>query len=191
MKEKSIPLYCFSFLFILLTFLVSQQITRSFDLAVMERVQRWANPSLDYGFSFFTLIGSIEFSSFAVMVLSWYLYRQSKGPSAFLYLFFFITLSFLELVLKNYVVYTAPSQEFDRNRIYWQFLFHVQAPYSFSSGHTFRSVFLLGMWHQELCRLGEVKLWQVRFQKLVIGKKYFHGINVGLLFILELLLCVV
>ncbi len=149
MKEKSILTFLLLTAFIVLMVFVAKQVTRSFDLVVTQTFQYSTFKALDYAMYFFTLLGSIEFSCFALLVVCWYFYRKYEWPGVFLYLFFFMALSGIEYVLKYVVTYTSPGPEFNRNPFHWG-LIAVQTPYSFPSGHAFRSVFLLGIWYQRL-----------------------------------------
>ena len=153
--------------FLVLTLFVAKQATRPLDLAVTRMVQSFAFEGLDYGMYFFTLIGSIEFSCFALLVVCWYFYRKYEWPGVFLYLFFFMALSGVEFVWKYIVTYTAPGPEFDRNPFHWSFIL-VQTPYSFPSGHVFRSVYLFGIWYQRLNQKWIAPKGNVLFQKAVI-----------------------
>lgn len=148
-KEKSSLLFLLLTAFSILTILVAKQITRPVDLAVTHTIQAFAFRELDYGMYLFTLLGSVEFSCFALLTVSWYLYRKYEWPGVFLYLFFFMALSGVEYLWKYVVIYTSPPLEFDRNPIHLGLL-SIKTPYSFPSGHTFRSVFLLGVWYQRL-----------------------------------------
>lgn len=170
MKEKpSFKIFFLISAFFILTFLVAKQVTRPLDIFVMERVQGLGFDRLDYAMSVFTLLGSIEFSSFAILVVTWYWYRKHEWPGAFLYLFLFVALSFVELVLKHLITYTGPGIEFSRSPIRWGLVW-IQTPYSFPSGHTFRSVFLFGMCYQWISRNGTLLNWKLALQKtLIIG----------------------
>lgn len=153
--------------FLILTLFVAKQATRPLDLAVTNAVQSLAFEGLDYGMYFFTLIGSIEFSSFALLVVCWYFYRKYEWPGVFLYLFFFMALSGIEFIWKYIVTYTGPGPEFDRNPFHWSFV-TVRTPYSFPSGHAFRSVYLLGLWYQHLNQKFIPPKGSALFQKAVI-----------------------
>ncbi len=170
MKEKpSFKVFFFAAAFLILTFLVAKQVTRPFDLSVTQWVQGFGSRNLDYAMSVFTLLGSIEFSSFALLAVTWYWYRKHEWPGAFLYLFLFMAFSLVELVWKHLVAYTGPGPEFDRNPIHWGLIW-VQTPYSFPSGHTFRGVFLFGMSYQWVSRNGTRLGWKLAAQKtLLIG----------------------
>lgn len=149
MKDRSYLLFLLLSAFLILTLFVAKQVTRPMDLAVTQAVQSFSLRWLDYGLYVFTLMGSVEFSCFALLVVCWYFYRKYQWPGVFLYLFFFMALSGVEFVCKYAVTYTAPAPEFDRNPFQWG-LVMIRTPYSFPSGHTFRSVFLLGIWYQRL-----------------------------------------
>ncbi len=148
MKEKFTIFLIFA-TFIILTVFVAKQVTRPFDLLVTQLVQQGAFKQLDFGMYFFTLLCSIEFSCFALLVVCWYFYRKYQWPGVFLYLFFFMALSGVEFFWKYAVTYTGPSLELDRSPFHWS-LIAVRTPYSFPSGHTFRGIFLLGIWYQRL-----------------------------------------
>lgn len=166
-RERSAFIYVILTAFLTLTLFVAKQATRPVDLAVTHALQRFASTSLDYGLSFFTLIGSIEFTCFAVLTISWYLYRRYEWSGAFLYLFFFVALSVVEFIWKYFVTYTPPGPEFDRSVIHTG-LIRIGTPYSFPSGHTFRSVFLLGLWYQRLAQTASVRSSNILAQKIFI-----------------------
>ena len=153
--------------FLVLTLFVAKQATRPLDLAVTDAIQSLASERLDYVMYFFTLIGSIEFSCFALLVVCWYFYRKYAWPGIFLYLFFFMALSGVEFIWKYVVTYTGPGPEFDRNPFHWSFIM-VHTPYSFPSGHTFRSVYLFGIWYQRLNQKLMPPKESALFQKIVI-----------------------
>ena len=153
--------------FLVLTLFVAKQATRPLDLAATHLIQSFTFRGLDYGMYFFTLFGSIEFSCFALLVVCWYFYRKYEWPGVFLYLFFFMTLSGVEFVWKYIVTYTGPGPEFDQNPFHWSFIM-VHAPYSFPSGHAFRSVYLLGIWYQRLNQRLIPAKGSILFQKFVI-----------------------
>ena len=166
-KEKSPLVFLLLSAFSILTILVAKQVTRPMDLAVIQAIQHFAFKELDYGMYFFTLLGSIEFSFFALLVVSWYLYRRYDWPEAFLYLFFFVALSGVEYIWKYVVTYTAPGPEFFRHPFEMGLLI-VQTPYSFPSGHAFRSIFLLGIWYQRANQKPSPPNGSALFQKGII-----------------------
>lgn len=167
-KEKSPLVFLLLSAFSILTILVAKQLTRPIDLAVTQAIQSFGFKELDYGMYFFTLLGSLEFTSFALLVVSWYLYRKYEWPGAFLYLFFFMALSGVEYLWKHVVTYTSPGPEFSRQP-FEMGLIALQTPYSFPSGHVFRSIFLLGIWHQRLDQRQVPQKRSVLFQKVVIA----------------------
>ncbi len=148
MRDKLLIFLVFS-TFIILTVFVARQVTRPFDLMITQSIQQIGSHPLDLAMYFFTLLGSLEFSSFALLVVCWYFYRKYQWPGVFLYLFFFMALSGIEFIWKYVVIYTGPGPEFDRNPFHWA-LIMFRTPYSFPSGHTFRSIFLLGIWYQRV-----------------------------------------
>ncbi|MBI4358092.1 MAG: phosphatase PAP2 family protein [Candidatus Omnitrophica bacterium] len=166
-REKSSLIFLLLTAFSILTILVAKQVTRSFDLAATQVVQRLAFRELDYGMYLFTVLGSIEFSCFALLTISWYLYRKYQWPGVFLYLFFFMALSGVEYIWKYVVIYTAPGPEFSRHPFPLGFLL-IHTPYSFPSGHAFRSVFLLGIWYQRLNQRDLPVRSHIFLQKVII-----------------------
>ncbi len=166
-REKTTLVFLLSSAFLLLTWLVARNVTRPVDLFVMQIIQRWHASPLDFGMYFFTLLGSIEFSCFAVLVISWYLYSKYEWSGAFLYLFYFVVFSCVELVWKHLVIYTGPGPEFNRNPVHWEMI-SFSMNYSFPSGHTFRSVFLFGIWFQRLAMKERLFSWTILLQKLFI-----------------------
>lgn len=149
MKERSSQIFLVFATFIILTVFVAKQVTRPFDLMVTQWVQQFASQPLDLAMFVFTILGSIEFSCFTLLVVCWYFYRKYHWPGVFLYLFFFMALTGVEFLWKYIVAYTGPGPEFDRNPFHWA-LVMARTPYAFPSGHTFRSLFLIGIWHQRL-----------------------------------------
>jgi undecaprenyl-diphosphatase len=166
-KDKAPLAFLLLAAFLVLTLFVARHVTRPLDLTVTQALQLYATSQLDYGLYFFTLLGSIEFSCFAVLVVCWYLYRKYEWSGAFLYLFFFVALSGVEFIWKYWVTYTGPGPEFDRNPFQWGMVV-VTTPYSFPSGHTFRGVFLLGIWYQRLSQRERPNVWNILIQKTVI-----------------------
>lgn len=167
MKEKSPLIYSFLIAFLILTLFVAKQVTRPLDIMVTQAVQSFAFEKLDYGMYFFTLFGSIEFSCFALLVVSWYFYQKYAWSGVFLYLFFFMALSGVEFLWKYIVTYTGPGPEFDRNPFHWSLII-IRTPYSFPSGHAFRSAFLLGIWYQRLNQKHIPPRGNILIQKTVI-----------------------
>ena len=167
LKEKAPFVYFLLTCFLILTLFVAKQVTRPFDEMVTQSVQHFGFKQLDYFMYFFTLFGSIEFSSFALLLVSWYLYRKYEWPGVFIYLFFFMALSGIEFIWKYIVTYTGPGPEFDRNPLHWA-LIVFRTPYSFPSGHTFRSVFLLGVWYHRLNQKYIPACGNLLFQKAII-----------------------
>lgn len=149
MKEKMSLSFLVFATFIILTVFVAKQVTRPFDLMVTQFVQQVASQKLDILMYFFTLLCSIEFSCFALLLVCWYFYRKYQWPGVFLYLFFFMAISGIEFLWKYVVIYTGPGPEFDRNPFHWSLIIF-RTPYAFPSGHTFRGIFLLGIWYHRL-----------------------------------------
>ena len=176
MREKSPLIFLLLTSFLILTLFVAKQVTRPLDIFVTQAVQHLAFKELDYGMYFFTLFASIEFSCFALLLISWYFYRKYEWPGVFIYLFFFMALSGVEFIWKYIVTYTSPGPEFDRNPVHWA-LVVVRTPYSFPSGHVFRGIFLLGIWFQRLNQKYMPPHEHILFQKIVIVAL---GIGVGI-----------
>ena len=166
-QKSSFKIFFLVASFLFLTFLVAKQVMRPIDLSVTQWVQGFGSRKLDITMSLFTLLGSIEFSSFAILVVTWYWYRKHEWAGAFLYLFLFAAFSLLELIWKHLVAYTGPGLEFNRNPFHWGLL-SLEAPYSFPSGHTFRSVFLFGMCYQWINRNGVQFNWKLAAQKILL-----------------------
>src|SRR3989338_3909518 len=167
MKDKPYLIFLSLTAFLFLTLFVAKQVTRPLDLFVTQSVQQLGQSWLDYALYIFTLFGSIEFSCFALLMVCWYFYRKYQWPGVFLYLFFFMALSGVEFIWKYVVTYTGPGPEFDRNPFHWSFIM-VHTPYSFPSGHTFRSVYLFGIWYQRLNQKLMPPKESALFQKIVI-----------------------
>ena len=168
MREKSPQIILLSSSFILLTFFVAAQLTRPFDLWFTRLVQHEGNLFLDYAMCVFTIPGHVEVSTCILVAVTWYLYRKYEWPGAFLYLFFFAVLNLVILVLKTTLIAPGPGLEFDRNPFLWKTV-QVSLPYAFPSGHTFRSVFLFGMWYQRLAQKGPGIAGNIKFQKGLVA----------------------
>jgi undecaprenyl-diphosphatase len=167
MKDKLSQSVSYSLAFFLLTLLVAKQATAPFDLFVTTLFQRFDNRSLDLVFYVLTLMGHAEISFSILAFVCWYLYRKYEWAGVFHYLFLFIILSGVELLWKNVVCYPGPGPEFNRNPFDWH-LITIYTPYSFPSGHMFRSAFLLGLWYQWIKRLGNLKTRAIGLQKTLI-----------------------
>ncbi|OGW92256.1 MAG: hypothetical protein A3G33_06585 [Omnitrophica bacterium RIFCSPLOWO2_12_FULL_44_17] len=140
------------FFFIGLTVLVEAQVFFQIDLKITQLIQRFASRPLDYVLYVFTLFGSVEFTVSVLILCCLYIYKKTNDPRVFFYVFSFVFFSIIELILKYQIHYVGPGPEFDRNPVHLTVV-SLHTPYSFPSGHTFRSVFLLGIWNQ----------WQSRF----------------------------
>ena len=149
MKDRSTLIFLVLATFLILTVFVAKQVTRPLDLMVTQWAQQFSTKPFDYVMYFFTLLGSLEFSSFALLTVCWYFYRKYNWPGVFIYLFFFMSLSGVEFLWKYIVAYISPGPEYDRNPLHWALII-IRTPYSFPSGHAFRSIFLLGVWYQRL-----------------------------------------
>lgn len=146
MKTKSF-FYPLVIIFLLLTILVGRQVLRPVDFQITAFIQKFGTKELDYFFYFFTLLGSVEFTCFVLLIVSWYVRQKYQWPGVFLYLFFFMLLTLVELIWKHVVCYVGPGPEFNRNPFHLN-LISIITPYSFPSGHAFRTAFLLGIWYQ-------------------------------------------
>ncbi len=181
MKDKYSPFFPLTIAFTLLAVLVGAQGTKFLDLGITVFLQRIHVEVLDYFFFFLLIPASIECSFLILLIVSWWLYRKYEWSGAVYYPVIFISLGVVEFVLKQVISYPGPGPEFDRSPFTWGFV-SVQTPYAFPSGHTFRGVFLLGIWHQWLKRLGSLGSASVKMQKLFIAV-WLCGIGVGLVYL--------
>ncbi|OGW86141.1 MAG: hypothetical protein A3A81_05105 [Omnitrophica bacterium RIFCSPLOWO2_01_FULL_45_10b] len=180
-KEKAPLSFLLVSAFLILTLLVAKQVMRPLDLVVTQAVQHFGFKVLDYVMYFFTLFGSVEFTSFALLVVSWHFYNKYQWPGVFLYLFFFMALSGVEFIWKYVVASTIPNPEFDRNPFNWNII-PIQVPYSFPSGHTFRGIFLLGIWWQRLNQKYVPAAGNIPIQKTIILALVF-GIGISRIYL--------
>ena len=112
------------------------------DFEILRAVHAINWKALTYGFLPFTLIGSIEFSGPAILLLSIWLYRRRELQKAYLCLAALLVATGIELWLKHTLGQPEPPKEFLGR---FPVAFHgltVRTDTSFPSGHTLRPTIL-------------------------------------------------
>ncbi len=111
------------------------------DRQVTVATQQVASKTLDYIFSFFTLFGSIEVTTLAVLSLCGWLWKQGQGRAAFALFSLFVLGNAVELAFKQRLEASPPEILFHRS-VFGLTLVSVKTRYGFPSGHVWRTAFL-------------------------------------------------
>jgi undecaprenyl-diphosphatase len=159
MKFLSRKLLVSAILFFLVTLGVVFHIFTQIDLMVLTWVQGAIPDSFDRALSYFSLIGSFEILSFLLFV---FIFPKDKRLFFRVFLVYLLGLG-LEVVMKYYFVHVGPPRVFYRYDL--PFLFptsSVHPGYSFPSGHSYRSVFVVSV------LLSNLRLFQVGIQSAAI-----------------------
>ncbi|MFC1521944.1 phosphatase PAP2 family protein, partial [Elusimicrobiota bacterium] len=136
------PTILWASLFSITSILVGFGITDSFDYWFMSGLNSLAMDAVDRPLSCFSMLGAPEFSSIMTLVFALILWKKTSFRSAVHLCAIFTLITALELVFKFSLATVEIPVEFGRNRIGFSMM-HLNAPHSYPSGHTFRSVFLI------------------------------------------------
>lgn len=148
MTQKRILIFSgFLFLFLAAKFLIPH----SFDVLFMQAMHRVSGPFFNYSLVPFIVVGSIEISVLIFFLFSFYLYQKGYFKKAYLMLASLLMVTAIEHWMKQHVSQPIVPAE-------WVGRFpsipiigstEVRTNYSFPSGHSLRSMLLLGflfMW---------------------------------------------
>lgn len=109
-------------------------------LLVQQYGRRWLDELL-FGF---TLLGSIESTLLLVSVIGLWLWARGHRRAAVALLLVFAAITLTELTLKFTLPQPHVPHTFNRSPASGILWLHLRTPFSFPSGHTLRSVFILG-----------------------------------------------
>lgn len=127
-------------IYILVQILVVRQFFTAFDPQVTLWLQGVMPRSLDVILSVFSILGSVEIITIALLGLSLLFYKQHRLiPYSFV--LFGVILVF-EIMSKQFVYHPGPPLDLVRYKLPFQLPQYVETKYSFPSGHVSRTVFL-------------------------------------------------
>ncbi len=121
------------------TLIVKTHALVGFDFNTTVRIQNHIPKSLDTVMSFFSLLGSVEILSIALLIILIF----HRKLLAFVSLLFFFFAQFVEIIGKSFLYHPGPPFRFFRYNL--PFLFpssYVQPGSSYPSGHSLRIVFV-------------------------------------------------
>lgn len=141
MRVQFVPLgIIFIAIFLLLSFFITNQELKLFDLSTTVIIQKITPKYLDNFLSFFSLIGSFELISFFLILILFFIKRISGIFTIMIYGLG----HFVEILGKIFLIHPNPPGRFFRYTL--KVLFpssHVQTGSSYPSGHSFRIVFFI------------------------------------------------
>jgi len=122
--------------------------------------QTIATRALDYIFSIFTLLGSIELTTLVILVLCGWLWKHGQARPALILFFLFVFGNAVEVAFKQRLEARPPEIIFYRS-VFGLPLVYVKTRYGFPSGHVWRTAFLAFVLGGFLCaRLSRLS-WRV------------------------------
>lgn len=127
--------------YLILQYLEARRVFGSIDLAATEWLQTVIPHSFDVPLSFFSLLGSFEFTAIIIAILAFLFFRRTKTiPFSFV---LFGAILLFELLAKHFVYHPAPPHAFFRYSLPFELpTAYVKTNYSFPSGHMSRTAFL-------------------------------------------------
>lgn len=132
--------FFFFLLFVFFSFLVQKDLFTQLDFNTTVRLQDHLPRRLDTFFSFFSVLGSFEITFLMLLGVMW----LSKKKKAFLLLFSFGGILFIELLGKIFLTHPGPPFMFARYQHFFEFpsnfVPHPESAYP--SGHSSRTIFL-------------------------------------------------
>jgi undecaprenyl-diphosphatase len=114
---------------------------KGLDLQITVASQKIANEPLDWVFSWFTLLGNIEFTTLVIFFFCWWLWRRGQTRAALALFFLFVFGNVVELAFKQRLEARPPELTFYRG-VFGLTLVSVKTRYAFPSGHIWRTTFL-------------------------------------------------
>ncbi len=111
------------------------------DLAITRWLQQHASPTLDTLFSVLTFFGNAEVTAVLVVLMGIVLVRRGQAPVAIALWSVFIGGSVIEWVAKHSLPHASVPDSLQRHGLnIFHYRFHT--PYSYPSGHAFRTLLL-------------------------------------------------
>lgn len=154
-------------------------------------VQRYGQRWLDEALFGFTLLGSIESTLLLVGVIGLWLWARGHRRAAVVFLLVFAAITLTELTLKCTLPQPHVPRIFHRSPAPGFLWLHVRTPYAFPSGHTLRSVFILGYvaalvgrgtsWHRRLRALLRTVIALVCISRVYLGDHWATDVLGGYL----------
>ena len=126
------------------TLLVTLRRLAPLDLYVTTLVQRYGQQWLDEALFGLTLLGSVESTGLLVAATGVWLWARGRRRAAWVLWASLAALTLIELTLKFTVPQPHVPNTFHRSPASGILWLHLRTPYAFPSGHTLRSVFILG-----------------------------------------------
>lgn len=114
---------------------------REIDFFLTNAFQSIIPRSFDAPLSFFSLFGSLEFTTFLLLVLAIFLFKKEKLIPYSLALFALIMV--IELIGKFHIYHPSPPKEFFRYALPFSTPHYIAESYSFPSGHAARTTFII------------------------------------------------
>jgi undecaprenyl-diphosphatase len=163
---------------------------KGLDRQITVASQTIAIRALDYVFSVFTLLGSIELTTLVLLVFCWWLWKHGQTHAALVLFFLFVFGNAVELAFKQRLEARPPELTFYRG-VFGLTLLSVKTRYAFPSGHILRTTFLalvLGAFLR--ARLARFS-WQIPFvltffvlvmaySRIYIGDHWFSDVLGGM-----------
>lgn len=159
MKFLSGRLLVSTILFLLVSLGVVFRIFGEIDLFLLTWIQAVVPGDLDRLLSVFSLIGSFEVLSFLLFI---FIFPKDRRLFFWVFTVYLLGLG-LEVFMKYYFVHMGPPRIF--HRYDFPFIFPTSSfhpGYSFPSGHSYRSVFVVYIF------LSQLHLYQMRAQNIVV-----------------------
>ncbi len=111
------------------------------DRAITIVLQRVASTGLDVGFSLITILGNAEVTALLALVIGMVLIRTGRAPLAIVIWALFAGGTAIEWIAKHRLPHVSVPLELQRRGINtWHYM--IRTPFSYPSGHAFRSLFL-------------------------------------------------
>lgn len=132
----------FFLLFIFFSYLVNKDIFTQIDFDSMVKIQNFIPKKYDYYLSFFSLIGSFEITSLALLII---VSIRKTIKSFFIFLPFFGA-HLIEVIGKFFLHQPGPPFMFHRYKLFFNFpSSYVQPGNAYPSGHSLRTIFIVSL----------------------------------------------
>lgn len=143
MKKKILYLvlaFIFFGFFVFFSYLVKKDLFVKFDFDTTVKLQNRIPQKFDFFLSYFSLIGSFEIYSFLILIII----LVRRKIISFLIFFPFLGAHLIEIIGKTFLHQPGPPFMFHRYKLFFNFpSSYVQPGYSYPSGHSLRTVFIV------------------------------------------------